>query len=548
MGLEIFVSLLLLTMVMVGGAITIYQVSLWIKQLVSFVSKRDKRTENILTSKFVQRNSSPNNEMRNGLVHAWINNTNNPAYTTRGTYTMLAIEPFLEELKKMYKVTIHGEWCDLTKTSCSVIAELIGPEKGTVIMLGFTTNQRNTRDYKNRPMMKFVGDVDIDQYINDDKEILMVETIEIVHGVNQDKSEDVALLETLIEAWQLDYITYAEEYIDKSHKVYRLTQVDGNYDLMPTRLSVDTSYPIDVLYDKVMIEFGGERHAINMSDAVEITKKTLLGGTSAAIFGVAGTGKSRLMQYIQHGLEKDNSGQKVRIIQITPGMIQELQLSSAQSALIRLLKPESDGEHQYVNVFCIDEAETALVAASDRIHTVDNTLLLQMMDGELQRQLNCAVLCIFNAKPTNLNTAVFRRNRLGIVLELKPLAAERARKLVEIVQFNHPEKVMDTKQFNQLLFEINRTVSGEIYAVNGEITVADVFSCLRNRNLHHEIVKAIRKAADPVANGKAPVQAPTVEIEVEPNTEEAAQDEQPAAAPVNNTIKRHKENRRRKRR
>jgi hypothetical protein len=490
--MELFFGLLAAVAVFFTIAGFLFLALEWISKklmpLVKNVLKQNKNNTMISGVDWIPTNDTNNPQAREALITHYVNAVDDATSYKVDSYRMYhQVQPTLEQLQKIFTIKVVNEYCDWTNKNCMSIVQLIG-ETGIPIFMSYRRMETDNTFEDKAVYSNANGPIEGPFIIGADTEI--------VYGANLTDMSDVKALKQIIEENKVGYIDYPKKQTQEQHSFQRLAYSKGNgYYFQTVYANVNHNFPIDLLYNKVELEFAGEKHKIDTSVAVPIFGSLLESGRSIAIFGKPGVGKTRLMDIVANNLYHESKS-PIQVIQITPGMIDALQTPELQGFLVDSLGQRDDkGNFYYRNVFLIDEAESSLKSAADGIHTRDNSLLLQLMDGEIGRSINASVICTFNAKPTELNSALFRKNRISAVVELLPLDEASARKLVRLIRQDSPELVLDQKQFESSLMGVNADTKGIVYAKAGEITLADVFATFAPRDVHMALLESIRIAA-----------------------------------------------------
>ena len=128
--------------------------------------------------------------------------------------------------------------------------------------------------------------------------------------------------------------------------------------------------------------------------------------------GQPGTGKSTYIKYLIHQLKK-------KVIFISPKMAGELDNLSMTPFLL-------DNRN---TVLVIEDAEE-LITSREEIRNSNLSMILNLTDGLLGESLGIQIIATFNTDIINIDKALLRKGRLSTIYEFKPLAIDRANKLL----------------------------------------------------------------------------------------------------------------------
>lgn len=409
----------------------------------------------------------------------------------------IAHETFLSELKSLFEVDSNEgkSLCSLKGDACNTILPMRCPSSGETIMISFQEHATNAFLYSdNKPRFKS-DNLNLKKLYNKDQ-IRVITNLEVVMPKSMQgiQHEDIKLLSRIVDNHTLETIKYEKKKSSKITTFRIISDKEGNLSVRPTTQPMEITPNINLAYEPVGIEFDGEKRNIKMSDAVRLSSEFAIKGMSTFIFGKMGTGKTRLMEYIQNHLLEYYSG--VRILVITASVLENLKSANGLQSLIEGFK--DDYLDDITNVICIDEAEEALTSDHNGIHSSTSSMLLQMMDGSLQKLLGCSIIAVFNAEPHQLNKNLFRRGRVGIQMNCTPLTKERAEKFVKQYRMEKPHLRFSKKMFDTLVSEDNVDVAGTVYAKAGTITLADLTKgCFTEPAVQDLLLEAFRNAGTP---------------------------------------------------
>lgn len=498
---EVFLTAAFFTMLLIIIVLAVYLLSDKFRMFV-------KRS----TANFLQASLTGREQYQQALMH-FTEAVKSEKYQTLSVYKPMLADQFLNLLQMNYSGLVEtvSKQCNLDRTCNAIIKIVMG--SGNTFMLSLNWHNTDYHDHKGRTL--YQSDFsDISNFLNSDKEFAMCMGVDIImsHTLDEDHSDVIALL-GLINQSEVERIYYTEEGI--STRIFNLVMSGGMYmhKSFTRRIQYQDDEYLNLAYNKVKLKYGGEEVELSMAKAVNYAIEGLMLPQPSNLFmcGDTGTGKTELSQQIIARLAERRD---VRVLTLTPGVVKELSTSTGQGQFQASM--EANAESGVRTVIVIDEAESAMVPDIHGNHSHDNSFLLQLLSGTLQQDLNCSCVLIFNARPETLNDKLFRAGRMGMWMDLTPLQAEQAGKLVSYLRETLIEKVFDNEGYRSLLTNINKLIGGRVYAAAGQITLADVYSCFMDRDRRAMLINQLREEAGkaPLLEKKMPLPTP-VEIPVE---------------------------------
>lgn len=444
---------------------------------------------------------SSSNDMKR-LSAAWVESEGSASNFEENYGNLLTVNPLVDALMKYFSVELVNGIC--ASGECMYIYKLVS-KTGTTFMLQLMSRPINLTDHKNRPNFFSANHV-------------LTEEDNIAWGCSVIRSAyigpthtDVLNLEEALASCTIEQIVHQDER-ENTVSITRMMRGMGGYFLKNVAQNIQ-AYTLNTLqnrYSPVKFTFEGEEHDIPMNRAFPIMLQNIQQGGNTAIFGPPGVGKSSLANIIYRELSRVG----VAPIILTTSLIKEWKDSGALSQALDCVKSRYNDEHRIV--FIVDEAETLLKASPDGIHTEEQTIMLQLLSGDLKESFNCTTILVFNAKPEVLNPAIFRGGRIGLQCELRPLVAVTASKVADEIREMNPELVFDKKKFSKICNAVNTFPDGTVYAQTNEITLADIYTCFTQRDTRRLILEAIRAAAGQdvnIAKKSLPlIQGPIIEV------------------------------------
>lgn len=453
------------------------------------VSKHWRRTNSLMQS-LSNTQAASQGVIASHLIQYFTEAQDSSSYEKIYLGNMYAADDLMTSLQMKYTLEVVTKSCSYSDKSCTSIIKLID-KNGNTFFIQMSWTPYNIEDDKQRPVLKYTNSArEISDFMyydkNYDREKVVVATsVDIIHGVGVDKEE----LLNIIEDCEVENIYY-QDFV-KHTKIYRMVRdAKGNLTLKHTYQDVkmrDTE-ELNMMYSPVDIEFQGVTYSKGLGDAFKVAKTCIETGENIFFTGSPGTGKTTAMMQLMGELQQIP---KTRIIMVTPSIFEELKSSEAQTALFDMFG--YDSEDNTINVFFIDEAETLLRQDNEGFHSLNNTLMLQILSGDMGKQLNARMVLSFNAKPEQLNPALFRKGRYGMIFDLKPISKAQADKLVAQLKQELSDRVFDNKAYNKSLSEDSKLVNGVVYAETGTITIADVYACFVPKSKHHAIIEILRE-------------------------------------------------------
>lgn len=251
-----------------------------------------------------------------------------------------------------------------------------------------------------------------------------------------------------------------------------------NYPVLTSKTFISNE-EADLMYSDVDIQYNGKEYPKKPSQMLAILEAGAEEGTNIQLYGKFGTGKTKIAYHLATRLAQKHSNE---VIFISPSALRELDNIRMQSAFTQMIRQRiQENENKRFYLF-IDEAETAL-RSDNGFHTKENAFLLQLMDGVEKDFLNMSVILTFNADPKDLNQALFRSGRAGIIVNMTPITAERAEALVAYLKTTDKmkNKIFQPAALAKFLNEDSATVNGTVYAPKGFTTIADVLQCFASK-------------------------------------------------------------------
>lgn len=449
---------------------------------------------------------------RNDVIAKFVEVQNSTDFGTFSGYSTHLVDYVLEQLKVLFTVESVMQLCGINKRYCNQILKVTDSE-GNNIFIGLSWATKELFDEQGR--LQFTCDVPVMEYsfLEEDENVVVgSNTLEIVYPIGiTDKHATMVAIQNILKEAEMTPVVHNTKSANTVVS-YRLRNYRGmGYMLEPHRSELVRMSPemLDASYNEVSYDFQGTVYSFSMSKAFPVMGESLALNENILLFGAPGVGKTALMEQLQARLSHRNG---MRCIWITPNQLTELQKSTeAQTALVNALRSEKEEKK---TIFFIDEGET-LLRKGDGIHSEMNAFMLSLLSGNLQKDFNCQVVIAFNADPTVLDTALFRKGRAGMVINLSPISAEKANQLIQLIRKNNTDRVFDKAQYTKLLKANNTGVTGQVYAKPGFITLADLYSTLVFQGRHAALMRAISQATGKEVVEKSPVPVQPTEIPAE---------------------------------
>lgn len=440
--------------------------------------------------------SSLQHENYHRMLTYWTQSTGQLKHNIIYHNASVSADRFINLLKESFQnLEVVSQICDIGGLNCNAIIKIITQSGNTILI---STNWGDTEFFDSKKRKKYSAELfNVEDYLVDNN-ILLTHSIEICSALNEEHA-DIQQILNMYEISEIEYVRYEVKGVNT--RIVKLIKTLMGYTTRPQNRVIvkETDQYLDIAYNKAKIRYGAEEVELSMSRAINYARKALVLGENLYIYGAKGSGKTELAQQLLARLaDDDNLDNECNIVEITPGILKELQTAEGMGAFEAHLR-EFAIEGRRTIIF-IDEAEK-MMAQDGGVHTDDNSLLLQMLSGTLKKDLNCSCILIFNADPRHLNDALFRSGRLGsMTIELGALSAEQANKLVELLQEKLIDKVFDMEKYRHTLYNINQYITGTVYAGAGQIMLCDVYDAFMNRDQRALLVDCLREEA-----GKEPL-------------------------------------------
>jgi ATP-dependent 26S proteasome regulatory subunit len=181
------------------------------------------------------------------------------------------------------------------------------------------------------------------------------------------------------------------------------------------------------------IHYNEDFHPIHKEIVKQLNKKDTNG--LYLFHGQPGTGKSTYIKFLIHQLKK-------KVIFVSPKMAGELDNLNMTPFLLNNKNA----------VFVIEDAEE-LITSREEVRNSNLSMLLNLTDGLLGESLGIQIIATFNTDVKNIDKALLRKGRLSQIYEFKPLAIDRANRLLNklgiIETANQPLSVNDIFNFEK---------------------------------------------------------------------------------------------------
>lgn len=353
---------------------------------------------------------------------------------------------------------------------------------------------------------------------------------------------------------QEDCIEYAKlEYIGNEYSVKHSSEMSIMHKLVMTQhglklrmhtiadgSTIITPQEADLMYSDVNIAYNGKDYLKKPSVMMKVIEQAAKEKKTIQLYGTFGTGKTRVAHSLAATLSQNSDNV---VIYITPSVLNELDTMQNQAMFMDLIREKRESRPETNFFLFLDEAETAL-KSNGGFHTKENSFLLQFMDGVEKSVYNISLIMTFNANPKDLNQALFRSGRAGVIVNMEPITEERAHKLVAYLKTKYPEKIFQPAQLAKFLNEDSAMRDGTIYAPKGFTTIADVMACFVTKefdkimNLLDGTTTEVEKVPVPVpaVSPSNRVRAAARDVDVQEVTQEAPQAIKAPAIPTKISI------------
>lgn len=239
---------------------------------------------------------------------------------------------------------------------------------------------------------------------------------------------------------------------------------------------------LDLNYAPCEIEFEGEKGTATMSEIMELMPICIDNRENLLVFGDPGTGKTILAEFVLYHA-KQVLEEKVKIFYIPANIIEKILTPEFGVFFPKIF------DQKVKNLIFIDECQRLLASNFG----VSDSPLLEMMSGSQKELYNLSFVLAFNSNLKDLDRAIFRSGRAGMIIQLRHLQEEQARKkLAQLIDTCPPTHFIDQPRFEKLLATDNYYFEGDDipYAHAGEMTLADIYSCKISK-AKHDVLKDI---------------------------------------------------------
>lgn len=447
-------------------------------------------------------------------IFSKVNNDSKYKKISIGIGDRLLTKLLFKELSKSFKdITIHKEECsiildDLDDRSCSNVLGL--NTKDGQILLHF--------EYHGISLMRKHRKNDIAWHLPNPEESIADYckdgefdssygcSIIYPASMSMESPAMISLMQAISNS-KLEYIDEPED--EETTRVihYVLSKKDNQLVILPQSRNVTPigDKLLDLSYSKLDFEYAGKEYSLPMSKSVDLMANIFVrNGESVSIFGAMGTGKTTLADELSRKLA--NSHNTV-IVYMPPQVFKDLNnletIGQLQAAV------QNFKENGQRIVFFIDEAEQLLKSTNDSIHSIEASTMLSIMDGTMQKLLNCNFVLTFNAPIEVLNKAAFRPGRMGLIVKLDNLSVDQVTGLIEELKVRNAHMVFDEQKWQKL------RNSGK-----GTPNLAEIYSCFYPKSKQRKIealleelgLEGMPKPIKPAVPNIVPPSAPRVNV------------------------------------
>jgi len=414
-----------------------------------------------------------------------------------------------------------GLLADTFKDRLSIIEQTCNiPEKGQLpscnTVYGITTNEGpilifggsyNTAYKLAKRKLPFftASNVDIQEYVKDNKVSLYGEVKIAMPSTMSTSHPDYQRLLELIDSARVEQVVEDHgEHEPSTVRFFNLVKTQSGYSLKQASRQIKpiSKTLLSQSYNDVTLTYEGENIKVPMGDAIRVMTASLDNKENISIFGVTGSGKSCLADELARRMARNS---RAAIIFIAPSMVPELQKVELLPQLTQDLHTLRE-EEGLTPIFFIDEAENLLEKTETGVHSVNNSFMLSMLDGQIQKMLGCCCVLTFNCAPSKLNAAAFREMRMGMQLQLHELEVSKAELLVETLKELNPTFVFDQAEWRNV--KTNPLT----------LTLARVYNCFKSptkQRILLDIIKELKGEITPPPSSKQKVQPSRAEVEAE---------------------------------
>lgn len=275
-------------------------------------------------------------------------------------------------------------------------------------------------------------------------------------------------------------------------KIFNLKKSFGTWELVPFVIPSSwgkhySVFPLENLFPMVEIKYKEVIRQVSGKKIVDFMLHMLQQGSSFALSGDMGVGKTRLMQYICYQLSTQPG---IRLVQCTVNTLELLKSADFNWDCLEGFEGRT--------IFVIDQAEEAF--KSKKI----NGFLLEVVDGNLSSEYHTSCFSAFNGAMDEFRKELFRNSRMATIF-IKPMDPANAWKIVTLIQ----DSIKDNKE---LRFDVDKFKA--CLEKNGSIVASDLFEFLTERKMD-ALLEAVKDLESDVPKEKETIPAgTTIELPV----------------------------------
>lgn len=425
------------------------------------------------------------------------------------------------------KLSIVHQECNIPETAgqiprCSSIYG-VKTDEGHVLVYLSPYRYKNVNG-RGKPNHRLVNsEYQVEDFHIEDNQIDISHLIRVaVPSTMASSHPDILRINEIIEEARIEDIYYEEEPSRFKMQFFSLEKDrHGAYSLKRQQRTIREIRKdlLTLSYNNVDVTYGTENLSVPMGEAINLMQTTLESKENVFIFGVAGSGKSFLADEIARRAARTGN---TAVIFISPAMVSELQKVELLPDLLEELTRLKEYEGMSP-LFVIDEAEALLEKTDTGIHSVTNSFMLSLLDGQIQKLFDSACLLTFNCDRELLNEKAFRAGRMGLEVKLGEISIDQAAPLTTYLKDANPTLIFDNHKWSKLQAE--KTV-----------TLAEVYDCFvtpSKQRVMLQIIRAMKGDTEPdtttPASTAVRVKAP---IAASPQLAPSAKVEEPVAITI----------------
>lgn len=296
--------------------------------------------------------------------------------------------------------------------------------------------------------------------------------------------------------------------VGKSYSIRNIVKSDSGYSTTATPIDtvIKSLNELDISYPNIVLSYSDKQYNTKPSRIINPVLNAITAHHNLYITGPVGVGKTVFANFLASEISAEKDSKIFYINSGTLKLFNTPEFYGYVQTIFHISNVDAEGgkSTKRLNVLIIDEAQTVFNSSKD------NTMLLNILDGEFKRAHNLVCICIFSELGSDLDPALFRAGRKGMIIEIKPIQkSDTPAKIKSIKENLDKNEKFNDSLFKELLDKENTlTNSDKPYAKAGEITLADTYGCIMPADL-----SSLFEEVDP----KAKLTIPTAKLKKHKN-------------------------------